>query len=126
MKIIFKFIKSIITLVFLNVCFSVQAADYSGIWQDQTYPQNYYSIFMKNNKIVLIALSRIETIHKTLNASYLGDYLDNKDFFTLTVLSKNDDFFDRIQLKFNSEYDGFYFSDADGISPVLFGIRKIL
>ncbi|MCX7089129.1 MAG: hypothetical protein NTV00_13895 [Methylococcales bacterium] len=71
-------------------------------------------------------MSKLEVIHKTLNASYSGDYTNNQDFFTLTVFSKNNDFFDRMQLKFDSEYDGYYYSGAEGISAIPFGIRKIL
>jgi len=49
---------------------------YSGIWQDENNPKNYYSIHRNEESLIMIDLSHLITTGQPLTATYMGEKTD--------------------------------------------------
>ncbi len=115
---IFKVITAITLVVFSNICFSADMNTYDGIWQDIENSNNYYSIHEKDNKVVLINLSGIESTGNTLKSAYTGN---TADFVLAGVLPGSLP----LKLQFQSSSEGLIYPICDVCSVVATKIRKI-
>jgi hypothetical protein len=115
----FKLITFIVLLISSNVCLSVDAEIYEGIWQSGDL--DYYNIQIKDNQIVFIDLSAIESTGSTLESAYIG----NVDDFVMNRISSVQGGINALGLVFESPTAGYFSVICDVCDVLAIEIRKI-
>ncbi len=124
----FKYITLAILLISSSVCLSDDVKIYEGIWQDTANAHNYYSIQTKDDQIVLIDLSAIESTGSTLESAYIGSagtYIGSTNNFVINRISPVQSRINSLSLVFESPTEGSFSVICDVCSVVAINIRKI-
>lgn len=113
-----------IAAVVLMMAFSHFTVAGEGIWQDKDNASRYFSIHEQDGRVVVINLRGIETSGSTLQSTYLGETSD----YVLTRMEAQpgQEFYDVVQLEFESPDDAVIYPLCDACSVVALRIRKIL
>jgi len=109
-------------LISSNVCFSEDAnTDYVGIWQNTENNLSFYSIQIKDDQILLIDLSAIESSGNTLESAFIG----GTDDLLLSRVSPTAGVINEMNLIFESTTEASFFVICPICTVVPINIHKI-
>lgn len=118
----FRIIVLTFLLVSSNICFSDDTkTDYSGIWQNTENSLSFYSIQIKDDQVVIIDLSAIESNKSTLESAFLGDTED----LLLSRVSPTTGMTNELQLIFESSTEASIFIICPVCTVVPINIHKV-
>ena len=118
----FKLIVLTFLLTTSNMCFSEDInTSHGGIWQNIKNNLSYYSIQIKDDQLVLIDLSAIESSGNTLESAYTGHINGS----ILRRMSPITGVVSDLQLIFDSSEEGFIITVCDVCSVAPIKIHKI-
>lgn len=100
---------------------SSENSTHSGIWQDITQVNHFYTIQEKNDQLILIDLSAIEENRSTLKSAYFG----NSNTLVLTRLSPMQVVGDQLQLIFKSTDEATFFPICKACISLETELRKV-